>query len=67
MQKNKKSIKQNNNILERIEVSEVYTDSQFSEMDKEDLELNSSIFFIFDEVRIQGDGNRLFRSLSWCF
>ena len=46
-----------NNILEGMEVSEVYSDSQFSEEDEENLEFSTSIFDIFDEVRIKGDGN----------
>ena len=47
-----------------MEVSEVYTDSQCSEEDEENCVLSTSIFDIFDEVKIKGDGNWLFRSLS---
>ena len=57
----------NYNILERMEVSEVYTDSQYSEEDEENLVFSTSIFDIFDIVRIKGDGNWLFRSLPWRF
>ena len=31
------------------------------------LEFRTSIFDMFDEVRIQGDDNWLFRPLPWCF
>ena len=51
-----------NNILERMKVSWVCTDSQSSEENEENLELSRSIFEIFDEVRIQRNGNWLFRS-----
>ena len=65
MQKNKRESEAiNNNILERMEVSEVYTDFQCSEEDEENLVFSTSIFDIFDEVKIKGDGNWLFRSLS---
>ena len=37
-----------------MEVSKIYTDSQFSEEDEESLEFSTLIFDIFDEVRIQG-------------
>ena len=40
-----------------MEVSEVYTDSQCSEEDEENLVFSTSIFDIFDEVKIKGDGN----------
>ena len=47
-----------------MEVSEVYTDSQCSEEDEENLVYSTLIFGFFDEVKIKGDGNWLFRSLS---
>ena len=47
-----------------MKVSEVYTDSQCSEEDEENLVFSTSIFGFFDEVKIKGDGNWLFRSLS---
>ena len=40
-----------NNILERMEVSEVYTDSQCSDEDEEIFVFSTSIFDIFDELR----------------
>ena len=46
-----------NNILERMEVSEIYIDNQSSEDDEENLEFNTSIFDILDEVSIQGYDN----------
>ena len=55
-----------NNILERMKVREVYTDSQCSEEDEENFVLSTSIFDIFDEVKIKGEGNWLLRSLSHC-
>ena len=50
----------NNNIFERMEISEVYTDSQCSK----NVEFSISIFDIFNEVRIKGDDSWLFRLLS---
>ena len=46
-----------NNIYERMEVSEVYTDSQCSEEDEENFVFSTTIFEFFDEVKIKGDGN----------
>ena len=40
-----------------MEVSEVYTDYQCSEKEEEKLEFSTSIFHIFDEVKIQGNNN----------
>ena len=50
-----------------MEVSEVYIDSQCSEEDEENFVFSTTIFDTFDEVKIKGDGDWLFRSLSWCF
>ena len=47
-----------------MEISEVYTDSQCSEENEENLVFNTSLFYIFDEVKIKEDGNWLFRELS---
>ena len=67
-EKQKESEAISNNILERMEVSVVYIDSQCSEEDEENLMFSTPIFDIFDEVnKIKGNGNWLFRSLSWCF
>ena len=46
-----------NNILERMEVLEVYTNSQCSEEDEENLVFSTSIFDIFNEVKIKEDDN----------
>ena len=40
-----------------MEVSEVYTFSQCSEKDDENLVFSTSVFDIFGEVKIKGDGN----------
>ena len=55
------------NIYERMEVSEVYIDSQCSEEDEENFVFSTTIFDIFDEVKIKGDENWLFKSLSCAF
>ena len=47
-----------------MEVSEVYTNSQCTEEDEENFVFSTTIFEIFDEVKIKGNGNWLFRSLS---
>ena len=59
------SVAISNNILERMEVSDVDTNSQCSEEDEENFVFSTTIFDIFDEVKIKGDDNWLFRSLSF--
>ena len=56
-----------NGILERMEVRKVYTDSRCSEEDEENLVFGTSIFDIFDEVKIKGVAIDCLDHSSWCF
>ena len=56
MQKTKENLKQSAIIFLK-EWRLIYTYSQFSEEDEENLVFSTSIFDIFDEVNIKGDGN----------
>ena len=54
----------NKEIFENIKTEEIYTESEWSEEEEEELKFNLSIFDLFEEVPIQGDGNCLFRALA---
>ena len=52
----------NKDIFENIMTEEIYTESEWSE---EELKFNLSIFYLFEEVPIRGDGNCMFRALTF--
>ena len=52
----------NKGIFENIKTEEIYTESEWSE--EEELKFNLSIFDLFEEVSIRGDGNCMFRPLA---
>ena len=45
-------------------MEEIYTESEWSEEEEEELKFNLSIFDLFEEVPIRGDGNCMFRALA---
>ena len=53
----------NKDIFENIKTEEIYTESEWSE-EEEELKFNLSIFDLFEEVPIRGDGNCMFRALE---
>ena len=54
----------NKEIFENIKTEEIYTESEWSEEEEEELKFNLSIFDLFEEVSIRGDGNCVFRALA---
>ena len=54
----------NKEIFENIKTEEIYTESEWSEEEEEELKFNLSIFDLFEEVSIRGDGNCMFRALA---
>ena len=54
----------NKEIFENIKTEEIYTESEWSEEEEEELKFNLSIFDLFEEVPIQGDRNCMFRALG---
>ena len=54
----------NKDIFENIKTEEIYTESEWSEEEEEELKFNLSIFDLFEEVSIRGDGNCMFRALA---
>ena len=46
-------------------MEEIYTESEWSEEEEEELKFNLSIFDLFEEVPIRGDGNCMFG--AWAF
>ena len=54
----------NKNIFENIKTEEIYTESEWSEEEEEEHKFNLSIFDLFEEVPIRGDGNCMFRALA---
>ena len=54
----------NKEIFENIKTEEIYTESERSEEEEEELKFNLSIFDLFEEVPIRGDGNCMFRALA---
>ena len=47
-----------------FKTEEIYTESEWSEEEEEELKFNLSIFDLFEEVPILGDGNCMFRALG---
>ena len=47
-----------------IKTEEIYTESEWSEEEEEELKFNLSIFGLFEEVPIRGDGNCMFGALE---
>ena len=45
-------------------MEEIYTESEWSEEEEEELKFNLSIFDLFKEVSVRGDGNCMFRPLA---
>ena len=54
----------NKDIFENIKTEEIYTESEWYEEEEEELKFNLSIFDLFEEVPIRGDGNCMFRALA---
>ena len=54
----------NKEIFENIKTEEIYTESEWSEEEEEEHKFNLSIFDLFEEVPIRGDGNCMFRALA---
>ena len=54
----------NKDIFENIKTKEIYTESEWSEEEEEELKFNLSIFDLFEEVSVRGDGNCMFRPLA---
>ena len=54
----------NKEIFENIKTEEIYTQSEWSEEEEEELKFNLSIFDLFEEVPIRGDENCMFRALA---
>ena len=54
----------NKEIFENIKTEEIYTESEWSEEEEEELKFNLSIFDLFEDVPIRGDGNCMFRALA---
>ena len=54
----------NKDIFENIKTEEIYTESEWSEEEEEELKFSLSIFDLFEEVSIRGDGNCMFRPLA---
>ena len=54
----------NKDIFENIKTEEIYTESEWSEEEEEELKFSLSIFDLFQEVSIRGDGNCMFRPLA---
>ena len=54
----------NKEISENIKTEEIYTESEWSEEEEEELKFNLSIFNLFEEVPIRGDGNCMFCALA---
>ena len=54
----------NKDIFENIKTEEIYTESEWSEEEEEELKFSLSIFDLFEEVSIRGDGNCMFRALA---
>ena len=53
----------NKDIFENIKKEEIYIESEWCEEEEEELKFNLSIFDLFEEVSIRGDGNCMFRPL----
>ena len=53
----------NKEIFENIKTEKIYTESEWSEEEEEEHKFNLSIFDLFEEVPIRGDGNYMFRAL----
>ena len=47
-----------------MDFEEVHTDSQWSESDQNEEQFSLSIFDVFNEIEITGDGNWMFGALS---
>ena len=54
----------NKEFFENIKKEEIYTESKWSKEEEEELKFNLSIFDLFEEVPIRGDGNCMFRILA---
>ena len=54
----------NKEIFENIKTEEIYTEYEWSEVEEEELKFNLSMFDLFKEVPIRGDGNYMFRALA---
>ena len=54
----------NKDIFLNIKTEEIYTESEWFEEEEEELKFNLSIFDLFEEVSIRGDGNCMFRPLA---
>ena len=54
----------NKEIFENIKTEEIYTESEWFEEEEEELKFNLSIFDLFEEVPILGDGSCMFRALA---
>ena len=54
----------NKEIFENIKTEKIYTEFEWSEEEEEELKFNLSIFGLFEEVPIRGDGNCMFRALA---
>ena len=55
----------NKEIFENIKTEEIYAESEWSKEEEEELKFNLSIFDLFEEVPIRGDGNCMFRALAF--
>ena len=54
----------NKETFENIKAEEIYTESEWSEEEEEELNFNLSIFDLFEEVPIRGDENCMFCALA---
>ena len=58
----------NSEMLGQVEFEEIHTESECSQSDEDEESYSTSILDVFKEIEIWGDGNWLFRALSfWAF
>ena len=57
--------KSNEEILELIEIDEVFTESSWSEIEDIQSEIITALSDKFDIIKEESDGNCMFRALSW--